>query len=186
MRSSGTVLASPASDQGFAGGQRSTPLPVEMDSHTASNSFRHAASGRARAHCSFDHGQLVQNHFVLSLEKGNCIAHESHARKLERASKGASLHRTHSTEMEGGPALGSVSAIYDSYQYFGVGHWTYACDDRARGTRRSVPVGQARGARLVARGKSRTFDGKSSPLASGPAPLAHTVAIAAEAFTKNV
>ena len=36
------------------------------------------------------------------------------------------------------------------------------------------------GARLVARGKSRAFDWKSSPLASGPVPLALTLAIAAE------
>jgi len=41
---------------------------------------------------------------------------------------------------------------------------------------------QARGARLVARGKSRAFDGKSPPLASGPAPLARPVAIAAVPF----
>jgi len=37
----------------------------------------------------------------------------------------------------------------------------------------------------VARGKSRAFDEKYSPLASGPAPLARTLAIAAEAFMNN-
>ena len=51
--------------------------------------------------------------------------------------------------------------------------------------RKSVLTGQARGARLVARGKSRAFDWKSSPLASGPVPLAQTLAIAAEAFMNN-
>ena len=49
----------------------------------------------------------------------------------------------------------------------------------------SMPTGQARGARRVARGKSRAFDEKSSPLASGPAPLAQTLAIAAEALLNN-
>lgn len=39
--------------------------------------LRHAVSGGARAHCSFDYGQLVQNHFVLSLEKGNWIDGET-------------------------------------------------------------------------------------------------------------
>jgi hypothetical protein len=34
----------------------------------------------------------------------------------------------------------------------------------------------------VARGKSRAFDEKSSPLASSPLPLARKLAIAAEAF----
>ena len=43
--------------------------------------------------------------------------------------------------------------------------------------RDNMPTGQARGPRLVARGKRRAFfEGKSSPLASGPAPLARTVA----------
>jgi len=51
--------------------------------------------------------------------------------------------------------------------------------------RESVPTGQARGARLVARGKSRAFDEKSSPLASGPVPLAQKLAIAAEVFMSN-
>ena len=41
------------------------------------------------------------------------------------------------------------------------------------------------GARLVARGKSRAFDWKSSPLASGPVPLALTLAIAAEAVMND-
>jgi len=41
------------------------------------------------------------------------------------------------------------------------------------------------GPRLVAREKSRAFDWKSSPLASGPAPLAQTLAIAAEALMNN-
>ena len=48
-----------------------------------------------------------------------------------------------------------------------------------------APTGQARGAGLVARGKSRAFDEKSSPLASGPVPLAQTLAIAAEVFMNN-
>ena len=42
---------------------------------------------------------------------------------------------------------------------------------------------QARGTRLGARGKNCVFDRKSSPLASGPVPLAQTLAIAAEAFS---
>ena len=45
-----------------------------------------------------------------------------------------------------------------------------------------MPTGQARGARLVGRGKSCAFDGKSPPLASGPAPLANPAAIAAVPF----
>ena len=48
--------------------------------------------------------------------------------------------------------------------------------------RESAPTGQAMGARLVARGKSRAFDWTSSPLASGPEPLAKALAIAAEVF----
>jgi len=51
--------------------------------------------------------------------------------------------------------------------------------------REIVPTGQAMGARLVARGKNRAFDWKSSPLASGPAPLTQTLAIAAETFMNN-
>ncbi len=45
--------------------------------------------------------------------------------------------------------------------------------------REIVPTGQARGARLVAKGNSRAIDEKSSPLASGPMPLAKTLVIAA-------
>jgi len=41
------------------------------------------------------------------------------------------------------------------------------------------------GERLGARGKSRGFDKKSLPLASGLAPLAQTVTIAAEALMSN-
>ena len=52
--------------------------------------------------------------------------------------------------------------------------------------REIVPTCQARGSRLVARGKIRAFDGKSSPLASGLVPLAQTLAIAAEVFMNNV
>ena len=44
--------------------------------------------------------------------------------------------RTHPTEKEGGPTLGLVSPVYDSCQYFGIGHWTYACSDQAMGNRR--------------------------------------------------
>jgi len=51
--------------------------------------------------------------------------------------------------------------------------------------REIAPTGQARGARLVARGKSRAFDGKSLPLASDPVPLAQPLAIAAEVFMSN-
>jgi hypothetical protein len=51
--------------------------------------------------------------------------------------------------------------------------------------RESVPTGQARGARLVARGKSRAFDGNSSPLASSPVPLARILVIAAEVLMNN-
>ena len=47
---------------------------------------------------------------------------------------------THSTEKESGPTLGLVSPVYDSYQYFGIGHWTYTYKDRARGTRREDSV----------------------------------------------
>ena len=46
--------------------------------------------------------------------------------------------------------------------------------------RESVPIGQARGARLVARGKSRAFDGKYSPLASRP-----NIGDAAETFVND-
>ena len=44
---------------------------------------------------------------------------------------------------------------------------------------------EARGEGLEARGKSRVFDRKFSPLASGPVPLAHTVAIVAETLMSN-
>ncbi|MEK7350822.1 MAG: hypothetical protein AAB177_08095, partial [Nitrospirota bacterium] len=81
-------------------------FPFEMDSRTAGNSLRHPASSGARAHCGFDRGRLLQNHFVLSFEKGNCIARESHVWKLERTSKADLLTRMHSTEKEGGPTLG--------------------------------------------------------------------------------
>jgi len=51
--------------------------------------------------------------------------------------------------------------------------------------RESLPIGQAMGARLGARGKSRVSDRKSSPLASGHLPLAKKLAIAAEALMNN-
>jgi len=51
--------------------------------------------------------------------------------------------------------------------------------------RKNAPTGQARGTGLGARGKSRVFDQKSSPLASGHLPLARKLAIAAEAFMNN-
>jgi hypothetical protein len=51
--------------------------------------------------------------------------------------------------------------------------------------RESMPTGQAKGARLAARGNSRVFDGKTSPLTSGLSPLAQTLAIAAEAFVND-
>jgi hypothetical protein len=51
--------------------------------------------------------------------------------------------------------------------------------------REIVPTGRAMGVRLVARGKSRAFDWKSSPLAYGPAPLAQTLPIATEALMNH-
>ena len=48
-----------------------------------------------------------------------------------------------------------------------------------------MPTGQATGARLGARGKSRVSDRKSSPFASGHLPLARKLAITAEALMNN-
>jgi hypothetical protein len=48
----------------------------------------------------------------------------------------AALRQIHSIEKEGGPTLGLISPVYDSYQYFWIGHWTYACDRGVRCTRR--------------------------------------------------
>jgi len=82
---------------------------------------------------------------MLSLEKGNWIYCETRLPtslrqhrwrvpcKLERASTTPSLRLAHSTEKEGGLALGLVSPVYDLCQHVGIGHWTYTCDDRAKG-----------------------------------------------------
>ena len=48
--------------------------------------------------------------------------------------------------------------------------------------REIVPIGQAMGASIGARGNSGVSDRKSSPLASGHLPFAKKLAIAAEAF----